>query len=174
MNKDYKEQLKELLVSYIYVGKVHSLSSGKNSSVYVDVKSLSLHPSGALLIPKILSTMIPNDTDFIGGTELGAVPLVSLLQSYLVHVKNRMIPSFVVRKKVKGYGLKKEIECPYSLRGNIVLIEDVITTGSTVLRAIQIVRPIKVICVVDREEYSPDFREYVHLVDPVFRLRDLI
>lgn len=170
----YREELKRLIRKYLYVGKTHVLSSKKTSSVYVDIKSLSLHPRGVFLLSKVISDMIPEDTSFIGGTELGAVMLTSLVQSYLIHVEDRNVSSFVIRKSEKQHGLRKEIECPYSLTGKIVLLEDVITTGATVLRAIQLVDPYKIICVVDRQEYSPEFEKFSHLIDPIFRLKDLI
>ena len=149
------------------------LSSGKASSFYIDGKQVTLHPQGILLVAKtILGMLHGTQADAIGGPTLGADPIaaaVSLLSSQTGHP----LKAFIVRKEEKKHGTQKRIEGPALEKGDrVVVVEDVITSGKSVLVAIHEVeklgcRIVKVICLVDRQEgaeailapygYSPIF-----------------
>jgi orotate phosphoribosyltransferase len=96
------------------------------------------------------------DPDSVGGLTLGADP-VSYAISYASASARRPVRAFTVRKEAKSHGTGKLIEGPFSKGDRVVVIEDVITTGGSALRAIEAVRAaggqvIGVLSVVDREE----------------------
>ena len=148
-----KEELKALLIK---TGAVKTgefvLSSGKKSNFYVDCRKVTLHPQGAKLIGKIILEKIKGlKVDAIGGLTLGADPITSAV------VTLSDIPGFIVRKKAKEHGTQQRIEGLIERGWNVVIVEDVATTGASALQAIEAVeaagaKVVKVIAVVDREE----------------------
>ena len=106
------------------------LSSGKRSRLYVDKYLFSTEPRLLRELAREISDMLPAGTDRLAGVELGAVPLVVAvsLQSGLSYG--------IVRKGVKEYGTSNKIEGrPLEAGEKVMLIEDVVTTGTQVLRA---------------------------------------
>ena len=169
-----KEELKKLLFE---TGAVKTgefiLSSGKKSNLYIDCRKITLHPKGAKLIGKIILDKIKDlKVDAIGGLTLGADPITSAV------VTLSDIPGFIVRKKEKEHGTKQKIEGLIEKGWNVVIVEDVSTTGSSALQAIEAVESIgavvvKVISVVDREEGAAEaFKKYDF--DPIFKKNDLL
>jgi len=136
----------------------HTLSSGKKSGYYIDGKQVTLDPQGILLVGRMILSMLQGThADAVGGPTLGADPIaaaVSLLSSQTGHP----LKAFIVRKEEKKHGTQKRIEGPELKAGDrVVMVEDVITSGQSVLEAIREVeklkcRVVKVICLVDREE----------------------
>ena len=106
------------------------LSSGKKSRFYIDKYLFSTEPALLRDLAREISGRLPAGTRRLAGLELGAVPLVAAaaIESGL--------PYGIVRKSVKGYGTGNRIEGrPFESGEKVVLIEDVVTTGSQVLRA---------------------------------------
>ena len=106
------------------------LSSGKRSRFYVDKYLFSTEPGLLTELAREISAKLPADTERLAGVELGAVPLVvaASLQIGLSYC--------IVRKGVKDYGTSNRIEGRSLEAGEkVVLIEDVVTTGTQVLRA---------------------------------------
>ena len=128
------------------------LSSGRKSNFYVDCRKVTLHPKGAKLIGRIILDKIKRlKVDAIGGLTLGADPIAAAV------VTLSDIPGFIVRKKEKEHGTRQKIEGLITPGWNVVIVEDVSTTGGSALQAIEAVEAIgakvvKVISVVDREE----------------------
>jgi orotate phosphoribosyltransferase len=128
------------------------LSSGKKSNFYIDCRKVTLHPKGAKLIGRIVLDKIKGlKVDAIGGLTLGADPITGAV------VALSDIPGFIVRKKEKEHGTKQKIEGLLEPGWNVVVVEDVATTGGSALQAIEAVeavgaKVVKVISVVDREE----------------------
>jgi orotate phosphoribosyltransferase len=169
-----KEELKKLLFE---TGAVKTgefiLSSGKKSNLYIDCRKITLHPKGAKLIGKIILDKIKDlKVNAIGGLTLGADPITSAV------VTLSDIPGFIVRKKEKEHGTKQKIEGLIEKGWNVVIVEDVSTTGASALQAIEAVESIgaivvKVISVVDREEGAAEaFKKYDF--DPIFKKTDLL
>ena len=153
-----KKQLLEILKKNSFKHKHVILSSGKSSNFYFDGRISSLISSGAHLIANILLDMIKDDKiDAIGGLTLGADPIIGATVA-LSFKKNNPINGFIVRKDEKKHGMKRKIEGPALKKSSrVVIIDDVVTTGSSTIQAIKAVQKIgckivRVISVVDRNE----------------------
>ncbi len=126
-----------------------TLASGKKSKYYVDIKKASTKYEILEMMGEMLANHVKGE--LLAGVELGAVPLVAITA-----VKSKR-DYLIIRKEKKGYGTSKLIEGEYEAGKEVDIIEDVVTTGGSVLRAIRLLRDAglkvnRVICVVDREE----------------------
>ena len=118
-----------------------------------------MSPDGLFLIGRLALSILNASgwaVDSVGGLTLGADP-ISYAISYASAESPRPLRSFTVRKEPKAHGTGKTIEGPFRSSDRVVVIEDVITTGSSALRAIQAVRAESgtvsgVLALVDREE----------------------
>ena len=168
-----KEELIELLKTKeaVKFGDF-TLSSGKKSDFYVDCRKITLHPQGARLIAQIILEKIKGSkVDAIGGLTLGADPITSSV------VALSDIPGFIVRKKEKEHGTRQKIEGIIEPGFNVVIVEDVATTGASALQAIEAVeavgaKVVKVIAVVDREEGAAEALKNYDF-DPIIKKSDL-
>jgi orotate phosphoribosyltransferase len=156
------------------------LASGDTSNYYIDGKMTEVFSRGAHLIGEVLYERTRDlDFDGIGGLEVGAVPLTTAaVISY--HLHGRELDGFWVRDKVKEHGTQKLIEGHLKPGARVVIVEDVITRGSSTIKAIQGVRGIgcEVVCVValvDRLCGAGQLlREHgIAAYRPVFTIRDL-
>tara|TARA_Y100001960_G_scaffold304001_1_gene356672 strand:+ start:5291 stop:5779 length:489 start_codon:yes stop_codon:yes gene_type:complete len=119
------------------------LASGASSTFYFDMKRTAFHPEGATLIAHlILNELSGTAVDYVGGLEMGAVPLVACLIQH--SYPDRAIGGFFVRKHPKNHGTRRLIEGlpeDESLNGKtVILLEDVTTTGGSVIKAVRAVR----------------------------------
>lgn len=136
-----------------------TLASGKQSSVYVDARLTTMSPEGLATIGPLALEQIRAaglDPDAVGGLTLGADPVAYAI-AYASALAGSPLRAFTVRKEAKIHGTGKLIEGPFTPGDRVVIIEDVITTGGSALRAIDAVRAaggiiIGVLAVVDREE----------------------
>jgi orotate phosphoribosyltransferase len=120
-----------------------------------------LDPEGAALLAELTYEALRDDElDYIGGLEMGAVPLAGAL-AQLSWLKNHPIAAFFVRKKPKEHGAKLAVEGlakGESLQGKrVVIVEDVTTTGGSAIKAVDAVREaggeiVLVFTMIDREE----------------------
>ena len=131
-----------------------TLSSGKKSDYYVDIKSAVASSSD--LLKEICNRMSEKVTaGKVAGVELGAVPLLAA-SAYALG-----LPFVIIRKEEKSHGVKDPIIGSIVAGEEIDIIEDVVTTGASVLRAARLLRGRgavvkRVICVVDREDTGMD------------------
>ena len=136
-----------------------TLASGKQSKYYVDARLTTMSPEGLSIIgPLGFSTLQQSGwkIDSVGGLTLGADP-ISYAISYASADSDRPVRAFTVRKEAKTHGTGKTIEGPFKAGDRVAVIEDVITTGGSALRAIEAVRAangivVGVLALVDREE----------------------
>ena len=144
----------------LITGGDFTLASGRQSTVFFDMKMTLLDPEGANLTADLILDMIADTpAGAIGGTVLGACPIVDA-----VCVKSwpaRPIAAFYVRKEPKARGTRKLIEGPLADGATVVLVEDVTTSGGSVLRAVAAARAqgctvAEVITVVDRLQGAGD------------------
>lgn len=178
MDEKLKAELMEAIKTKAFVRGERTLASGKKSDFYIDGEQLTLDPHGLLLVGKVILSMLQGGKiDAIGGPTLGADPIaaaVSLLSSQTGHP----IKAFIVRKEAKKHGMQKMIEGPALSAGDrVVMVEDVITTGGSVLTAIKEVQALgaqitRVICLVDRGEGAVELLAPYNYT-PVFTLKEL-
>jgi orotate phosphoribosyltransferase len=142
-----------------------TLASGRKSDFYFNLKPTMLDPEGAALLAELTYEALKDDgLDYIGGLEMGAVPLAGAV-AQLSWLKGHPIAAFFVRKKPKEHGAKLAVEGlarNESLQGKrVVIVEDVTTTGDSALKAVEAVRDaggevVMVLTMVDRQEGAVD------------------
>ena len=153
------ERLKELIKerALLYSEEGFTLASGKRSHYYFDLKPILLDAEGLNLIAECMYEHIKGcNAEYIGGLESGAIPIVAAI-CMLSWKKGRPLRGFYVRKERKPRGTMKTIEGNLESGAKVVIVEDVTTTGSSVLKAIEEVQKkgctvVKVISVIEREE----------------------
>jgi orotate phosphoribosyltransferase len=136
-----------------------TLASGRQSTLYIDARLTTMSPEGLALIgPLALAALRGSDwnVDAIGGLTLGADP-VSYAIAYASALAGSPLRAFTVRKEAKAHGTGRLIEGPFRERDRVAVIEDVITTGGSALRAAEAIRAAGgvvagVLALVDREE----------------------
>jgi orotate phosphoribosyltransferase len=136
-----------------------TLASGKRSKYYIDARLTTMSPEGLSVIGRLgFSTLRQSGwtIDAVGGLTLGADP-ISYAISYASAESDRPLRAFTVRKETKAHGTGKLIEGPFRQGDHVAVIEDVITTGGSALRAIEAIRAAHgtvegVLALVDREE----------------------
>ena len=151
-------RLIELLMEKSFRTGNFILSSGKESNFYVDVRQMILHSEGALLIAKLIFLQLKTDVVGIGGPASGADPITGATVLYS-HTQGRPIDGFMVRKKQKEHGTKQWIEGlnNFPPGSKVCVVEDTISTGRSLLKAIQKIEEaglnvVQCIAVVDRED----------------------
>lgn len=135
------------------------LSSGKSSNLYIDARLTTMSPEGLVLIGELGTTVIAREfgrVDAVGGLTLGADPIAYAIAFHSA-ASSSPIRSFTVRKEPKAHGTGKLVEGPFHQGDRVVVIEDVITTGGSALRAVEALRTsgadvLGVFALVDREE----------------------
>ncbi len=135
MNK--REELLEIIRrDAVRFGKF-ILASGKESDLYVDLRKVTLQPRSALLIGSIIFELIKDrPVDAVGGMSIGADP-IAMAASLVAYQNGREIVAFLVRKEKKEHGTKNLVEGPIRPGLRAVIVEDVITTGSSTIAAIR-------------------------------------
>jgi orotate phosphoribosyltransferase len=138
-----------------------TLASGRKSNFYFNLKPTMLDAEGASLLAELtLDALVGEKIDYVGGLEMGAVPIAGAI-AQLSFMRGRPIQAFFVRKKPKEHGAKLTVEGlarGESLLGKrVVVVEDVTTTGGSALKAVDVVREaggevVLVFTMVDREE----------------------
>ena len=136
-----------------------TLASGKQSTLYIDARLTTMSPDGLALIGPLGLEAIERAAwrvDAVGGLTLGADPIAYAV-SYASALAGRPLRAFTVRKEAKQHGTGRLIEGPFRSGDRVAVVEDVITTGGSALRAIEAVRAAGgtvagVLALVDREE----------------------
>src|SRR3984957_3343575 len=138
-----------------------TLASGRKSDFYFNLKPTMLDPEGAALLAELTYEALKDDRlDYIGGLEMGAVPLAGAV-AQISWLKGHPIAAFFVRKKPKEHGAKLAVEGlakNESLKGKrVVIVEEVTTTGESALKGVGAARDaggevVLVLTMVDREE----------------------
>ena len=143
-----------------------TLASGRTSSHFFDMKPLMMDPHGAVLLAELMGVYLDKlEPDFVGGLELGAVPLTAIaITGNANSKKGNKRRGFMVRKNPKGRGGRKTSNPPgiegtsLANGGKIVVLEDVTTTGGSAIKAVEMIHSttncnvIGVLAILDREE----------------------
>ena len=138
-----------------------TLASGRKSDFYFNLKPTMLDPEGAALLAELtLDALADDKVDYVGGLEMGAVPIAGAI-AQLSFLKGKPLPAIFVRKKPKEHGARLAVEGlakGETLAGKrVVVVEDVTTTGGSAMKAVEAVREAGgevalVFTMVDREE----------------------
>ena len=153
------ELLEIIRARSIRLGKF-TLASGRESDLYLNLKPTMMDPRGARLCAEAFLARVPPGTDYVGGIEMGAVPVIAALAA-ISDVHGAPVKTFFVRKAPKDHGTKEVVEgltSGESLAGKRVLVtDDVATTGGSVIKAIEAARAAGAIVedalvLVDRQE----------------------
>jgi len=178
-----KQELIEIICckSFQYSDKpVFKLASGKMSQFYINCKPTTLSARGIFLIGQLVYDMIKKDKiSGIGGLSFGADP-IAIATSFTSEINKNPISAFSIRKKQKDHGIIKWLEGDVKKGDNVVIIEDVVTTGGSTIKAIQRAQSeglnvIKVIVLIDRQEGGIDnIKQHIKNVDIIISKKDLL
>ena len=135
------------------------LASGAISPYYVDCRLLMAHPRARQLVARLAVELLTSlSIQCIGGLEIGAIALATAISDYgLIEAPRREWRTFVVRKQLKDHGLGKLIEGAFQPGDHALIVDDVLTSGGSVLKAIAAAREAGMhvnhaLVIVDREE----------------------
>jgi orotate phosphoribosyltransferase len=174
-----RQLLLDLFCNFAYKEGDFVLSSGQRSTYYINCKPVTLDPNGALAVGRLLLNKLPMDTQAVAGLTLGADPIVSAV-SVVSAYENRPLPALIIRKEAKGHGTMAYIEGPTLVPGaKVVVLEDVVTTGQSALKAVERLRGAgyiveQVIALVDRQQGGAELYQSVGLkFEAVFSIGDI-
>lgn len=173
-----REELIALMLkkSFKYSEKpVFRLVSGRMSDFYINCKPTILHPKGMLLVGNLVFEAVRDlNIDGIGGLTFGADP-IAVAAAYASAVANWPFNAFSIRKEQKDHGIVKWIEGDMNKGDRVAIIDDVITTGGSTIKAIERARSeglkvVRVITLVDRqeggvEEVKKHVEDVVHILN---------
>jgi orotate phosphoribosyltransferase len=159
MSERDKSALIDLLATRSARRGTFTLASGRQSSLYIDARLTTMSPEGLALIGPLGLRALEGagwPFDSVGGLTLGADPIAYAISYASAHT-DKPVRAFTVRKEAKAHGTGKLIEGPFRTGDRVVVIEDVITTGASALRAADAVQReggsvAGVLALVDREE----------------------
>ncbi len=152
-----RNQLLSLLAVEAYCYGDFTLSSGRKSPHYVNCKPVSLNGEGLAMLSAGMLEAVDMNALAVAGLTLGADPLVSGV-AMLAAQENRLLNALIVRKEAKGHGTGAWLEGPLPPIGSLItVLEDVVTTGGSSLKAVQKLRNAgyvvrRVVAIVDRQE----------------------
>ena len=152
-----KQQLLDLICTDAYKEGDFALTSGQQSNYYINGKLVTLHPQGGQMVGRVMLDYLDNNVIGVGGLTLGADPIVTAV-SIVATYQGRSITPLIVRKEAKGHGTQAYIEGPVlPEKSNVVILEDVVTTGQSAMKAIVRLRNAgytvnQVISLVDRQQ----------------------
>jgi len=180
---DFKERLRELIrerALKVSDRPIFKLSSGKMSTYYMDLRTITLDPEGGYIIGNLIFELIKEkNPDAIGGLTLGADP-ISYATSMISFIKKQPIKPFVVRKEPKGHGTGKQIEGNVKPGERVFIVEDVVTTAGSSLKAAKVAKDfgleiLGIIAIVDREEGGEEnIRKEGFDFYPVFKISEFL
>jgi orotate phosphoribosyltransferase len=159
MDQKSREQLLHLLAANSFRLGDFTLSSGIKSDYYIDCRTTTLHAQGAELTGRVLLDAVRAQgwsPAAVGGLTMGADPVV-VAMAVISAQSGSPIHGFLVRKAEKAHGMGRRIEGFQEKGAKVVIVDDVCTTGSSTIQAIEAAREfgfqvIGVACLVEREE----------------------
>ena len=127
-----------------------TLRSGRSSEIYFDKYQFESDPTLLKAIAGQLAVLVPENTEILAGMEMGGIPLVTVLSQITG------LPTAFLRKEPKAYGTCRYAEGADLKNKNVVLVEDVVSSGGAILDAVAALRrdginPVIALCVIDRQ-----------------------
>lgn len=153
-----------------------TLASGQKSSYYVNSKKVLFHPEAITLVGELLADAADDVAfDAVGGLEVGAIPMAAAVLVAL-HRRGKFAEGFFVRKQAKAHGSQELVEGQVKAGDRVLILDDVLTTGTSALNAVRAVEAlgasvVRVVCICDRLQGA---REALAGYDfrPLFTVRD--
>ncbi|TMQ73481.1 MAG: orotate phosphoribosyltransferase [Candidatus Eisenbacteria bacterium] len=180
MDQAQRDQLRQMLLNRSMRFGEFVLSSGATSHYYIDVRKTSLHPHGLRLISQLFYELIEHeDVTAIGGLTLGADPLVAGLMLYGAE-KGRPLEGFLVRRTSKDHGLRGQVEGNLAGHKQVIILDDVITSGESALIAAEAAESykadvVRILAVVDREQGATQiFQQRGYPFSSLFSIGELL
>ncbi len=155
-----RSELLALILDVSFRRERVTLTSGKQSDFYLDLRQTLMRPRGVALAGELVLERLREGTpvDAVGGMAVGAVPLVSaVLAAEAARDPASALLGFFVRKEKREHGTGRQIEGGFTSGQNVALVEDTVTTGGSTLAAVSLVeaaggKVARVLCLVDRCE----------------------
>ncbi len=129
-----REQLRQHLLTHSVKTGDFILKSGLRSSWFIDSKQTVCSPEAMVLVAEAILELVPDDATAIGGLTMGADP-VSFITAGIAARKGRMLRAFSVRKEVKDHGAGGRIAGALQPGDRVVITEDTVTRGTSLLEA---------------------------------------
>ncbi len=175
-----RERLKELLKTRSLKIGDFLLASGRRSRYYFDSKLTTLTAEGAYLTARCFLEVVRENgirAEAIGGMTLGADPIVSAVAA-LSHLEGPPLDAFIVRKEPKGHGTMQWIEGGVKPGQRVIVVDDVVTTGGSTLKAIERAKEfglevVAVLALLDREEGGTETLSREYAFYPVARRSEI-
>ncbi len=148
------EELRDHLLEHSVKRGEFTLKSGRTSSWFIDSKQTVCRPEAMVLVADGILSVVPDDADAIGGLTMGADP-VAFVTAGVAATRGRALKAFSVRKEAKDHGAGGRIAGALDPGDRVVITEDTVTRGTSLLDAAHAVRefgaePILLVAVVDR------------------------
>jgi len=154
-----RRELLELILEVSFRREKVTLSSGKESDFYLDLRQTLMRPRGVALAGELALEVLRSGApvEAVGGMAVGAVPFVTAVLAAAAREPGTDLVGFFVRKEKKGHGLGRQIEGGFAPGQTVALVEDTVTTGGSTLQALDLVeaaggKVARVLCIVDRGE----------------------
>jgi orotate phosphoribosyltransferase len=178
-----RARLLELLRTLAYERREVVLASGRRSDFYIDSKQAVLTAEGHFLVGWLIAEALAREAPevvAVGGLTMGADPLASATAT-VSFTRGRPLDAFYVRKEPKGHGTRKWLEGDKNVPPGtkVAILEDVVTTGGSTLRAIERAREHgldvrRVVALVDREEGGREAVEREAPLTALYRRSDFV
>ncbi|ROP27257.1 orotate phosphoribosyltransferase [Pseudokineococcus lusitanus] len=139
---DDRERLLALIRETAVVHGRVTLSSGAEADYYVDLRRITLHHEAAPLVGRVMLDLVDGlglAPDAVGGLTMGADPVAGAML-HAAAAEGRALDAFVVRKQGKAHGLQRQVEGPAVEGRRVVAVEDTMTTGGSVMTAVEALR----------------------------------
>jgi orotate phosphoribosyltransferase len=146
--------LREHVLQYSVKRGQFTLKSGVTSSWFLDTKQTACRPDGIVLVADAVLSIVPSDATAIGGLTMGADPMAFGVAA-VAATRGRALRSFSVRKEAKDHGVTGRIAGALEAGDRVVITEDTVTRGTSLMEAVEVVRqfgadPVVITVIVDR------------------------
>jgi len=176
---DHRDALAELVRQKALKRGRFTLASGKQADYYLDCRQITLDARGAILVAEGMLARIEDDLpDAVGGMAIGADPITGAIMA-IAGMRGLALRGLLVRKEAKGHGTGRFVEGPVVPGDRVVIVEDVVTTGGSSLKAIERCESFglkveRVLAIVDRLEGGAEaFAARGYQLTSLLTIRDL-